>query len=132
MKLKMFTDGGARGNPGPAAGGAVIYNSQNKILFSGGKYLGETTNNVAEYGALIFGLEKAQELGGTEIECKLDSELLVKQLNGEYKVRDENLAKLFMKVYSLQMKFKKITFQHIYREKNSAADAIVNKILDEK
>ena len=130
MKLFIYTDGGARGNPGPAAAGIVIKDAQNKIVSSFGEYLGETTNNQAEYRALLFALEKARELGGTEITCFADSELLVKQLNYEYKVKNAELAPLFLKIHNLSLIFKKISFLHILREKNKEADKLVNQTQD--
>jgi ribonuclease HI len=128
-KLIIYTDGGARGNPGPAAIGAVL-KSASKIVAEISEYIGETTNNQAEYRAVIAAIEKAKELGAEELEFFLDSELVVKQLNREYKVRDKDLAPLFMKIYNVSMGFKKITFKHIRREFNAEADALVNKALD--
>lgn len=126
---KLFTDGGARGNPGPAAIGGVIYDGQNKIAdFS--QYIGQTTNNQAEYQALLKGLDLALENNIQNLECFLDSELVVKQMNKEYKVKDKELAKIFVKVYNLSLKFKKISFSHVRREYNKEADALVNKALD--
>lgn len=130
MQLFIYTDGGARGNPGPAAAGIVIKNGSGEIVSSFGEYLGETTNNQAEYRALIFALEKAQEIGGAELICFSDSELMVKQLNLEYKIRNADLAPLFLKIHNLSTKFKKISFQHILREKNKEADKLVNQTLD--
>lgn len=132
MKLIIFTDGGARGNPGPAAAGVVIKNEDGKTLAEFGKYLGETTNNQAEYQALILALEKAKEINGTEIQCLADSELMVKQLNHQYRVRDADLAPLFLKAWNLSTAFKKISFQHIPREKNKEADKQVNDTLDKR
>lgn len=130
QKLIIYTDGGARGNPGPAASAFVIYNEEKKIIEKGGKFLGKTTNNQAEYQAVILALPRAKDLGAKEIEFYLDSELVVKQLNREYKVRDADLAPLFLKIWNLSLAFKKITYTHIPREKNSEADAVVNEILD--
>lgn len=132
MKLIMFTDGGARGNPGPAATGIVIKNESGKTVDSSGEYLGEQTNNFAEYSALIAGLKKAKELGATEVECILDSELIVKQMRREYKVKEPTLQKKFIEAYNATMQFKKVTFKHTLRENNKEADAIVNRILDER
>lgn len=129
MKLVLYTDGGARGNPGPAGIGAVLI-KDGKVIEGLKKYIGETTNNQAEYQALILGLEKAQTLGAVEIECRLDSELLVKQMKREYKVRDAGLAPLFVKVWNLSLGFKKITFHHIPREQNKEADKLVNEAID--
>lgn len=130
MKLISFSDGGARGNPGPAGVGAVLYNEKNEIIEELSRYLGETTNNQAEYQALIMALEKAQALGATEMECYLDSELVVKQLNREYKVKNQDLAPLFLKVHNISLSFKKISFHHVPREKNSIADGLANQAMD--
>jgi len=129
-KLKLFTDGGARGNPGPAGIGAVIFNEEGKVAAEISEYIGEATNNQAEYKALIAGLTKAKELGAKEIEVFLDSELVVKQLNREYRVKDKQLAPLFVQVYNISLGFKKIVFKHIFRGKNELADKLVNQALD--
>lgn len=129
-KLIIFSDGGARGNPGPAGIGAVLYNEDKKIVAEISQYLGETTNNQAEYRALIAALKKARELGGQEIACYLDSELVVKQLNREYKVKNKDLAPLFLEVYNLSLGFQKVSFIHIPREKNSVADRLANEAMD--
>lgn len=129
-KLKLYTDGGARGNPGPAGIGVVLKDKGNKIVAEISEYIGKATNNQAEYEALIAGLKKAKEIGVEEVECYLDSELVVKQMNREYKVKDKNLATLFVKVWNLALGFKKITFQHVPREKNREADKLVNEAID--
>jgi ribonuclease HI len=129
-KLKILTDGGARGNPGPAGIGAVIFDEKGNVIAEISEYIGETTNNQAEYKALIAGLIKAKELGARELEVFLDSELVVKQLNREYRVKDKDLASLFMQVYNISLGFKKIVFKHIFREKNELADKLVNQALD--
>lgn len=131
MSYKLFTDGGARGNPGPAGIGGVLYEDE-KIIDSLSEYIGETTNNVAEYKALIVGLELAIKNKIDTLECFLDSELVVKQLNREYKVKNKDLAKLFLLAWNLSLKFKKINFSHVRREMNKEADALVNKALDER
>lgn len=128
-KVKLFTDGGARGNPGPAGIGVVIKDGD-KIILEANEYIGETTNNQAEYKALILGLEKAKELKAEEAECFLDSELVTKQMNGEYKVKNKELAPLFVKAWNLSLGFKKIIFKHIYRENNKEADRLVNEAID--
>lgn len=130
MKLTIYTDGGARGNPGPAALGVVIKDEKNKIVAAYGEYLGEQTNNYAEYSALISGLKKAKSLGTDEVECFLDSELVVKQMQQKYKVREPALQKLFIQAYNAASVFKKITFKHIQRAKNKEADKLVNETLD--
>lgn len=130
MQAKLFTDGGSRGNPGPAAIGGVLYDTEDKIITSFSKYLGETTNNQAEYTALLTGLELAQKHQVRELSCFLDSELVVKQLKKEYKVKDAGLAKLFVKVWNLSQNFQKISFTHVRREYNKEADLLVNQALD--
>lgn len=135
-KLRIFTDGGARGNPGPAGIGVVIqaYDAQLKDYHTKKtikKYIGEATNNQAEYQALIAALEAVKELGAEEIECMLDSELMVKQLRHEYKVKNRELAELFVKIFNLASGFKKISYQHIRREFNKEADRLVNQAIDE-
>ncbi|MEI6835374.1 MAG: ribonuclease HI family protein [Candidatus Falkowbacteria bacterium] len=129
-KIIIHSDGGARGNPGPAGIGAVLNNEAGTVLAEISKYLGETTNNQAEYQALIAGLEKAKELKAQELDCYLDSELVVKQLNHEYKVKNAELAPLFLKVYNLSLSFKKIKFIHIRRELNKEADKLANEAMD--
>ena len=129
MPHSVYTDGGARGNPGPAASGFVIYKG-GEIIAREGKYLGVATNNQAEYNAILLGLEKAQNLKITELDCFLDSELVVKQLKLEYKVKNKDLAAIFLKAWNLSKKFKRIKFHHIPREKNKEADKVVNEILD--
>lgn len=129
-KLTIFTDGGARGNPGPAGIGAVIFNEKRNIVAEISEYIGEATNNQAEYKALIAGLTKAKELGALELEVFLDSELVVKQLNRQYRVKDKDLAPLFLQVYNISLGFKKVIFKHIRREKNELADNLVNQALD--
>jgi ribonuclease HI len=129
-KLTIFTDGGARGNPGPAGIGCVILDEKGSVVAEISKYIGETTNNQAEYQALIAGLAKAKEQGAQELEVFLDSELVVKQMNREYRVKDKDLAPLFVRVYNLTLGFKKVIFKHIRREKNELADRLVNLALD--
>lgn len=130
-QIITYTDGGARGNPGPAAIGAVIYNSRLEQLRQISRVIGETTNNQAEYQALIAALQAARELGASEVICYLDSELVVRQLQGQYKVREEGLKPLAAQVLSLTQKFNQIKFVHVPREKNKLADELVNQALDE-
>jgi len=133
-KIVMFTDGGSRGNPGPAGIGVWVETLNKKY----GECIGIATNNVAEYAALIFGLKKLKQLLGKdktkqyEIECHLDSELVVKQLNHEYKLKEEYIQKNFIEIWNLSLDFKSVKFYHIPREKNSIADALVNQALDEQ
>lgn len=134
-RARMYADGGARGNPGPAAGGSVIFaldddGNAGKRLAEVGEYLPHATNNVAEYTGVIIGLTKAHELGITHLEVCLDSELAVKQINGQYKVKNPDLGRLFLKVFNLKQHFRSITFRHVRREFNKDADAMVNKTID--
>lgn len=128
-KLTTYTDGGARGNPGPAGIGVVIMEGE-RTVDSFGRYIGETTNNQAEYRALIAALERASELGAKEVQCKLDSELVVKQMRREYKVRDVGLQPLYIRAHNLSVGFKRVTYDHVRRELNAAADAEVNAAID--
>jgi len=125
----IHTDGGARNNPGPAGIGVVIEcdGSQNKFK----KFIGNATNNQAEYQAVVLALEKARELKIDEIDLYLDSELVANQLKQIYKVKDGDLALLFVKAWNLSMGFKKIKYHHIYREDNKIADKLVNEAIDE-
>jgi len=129
--LISYTDGGARGNPGPAAIGVVLKDEAGKKVDSYGRKLGVATNNQAEYQALISALESAKKLGAKEIKCYLDSELVVKQMRREYKVKDKNIQGLFMQAWNLMTNFTKITFTHIPREQNKEADSLVNGVLDQ-
>jgi len=129
-KLIIYTDGGARGNPGPAGIGAVIYDANRRPVAEISEFLGVATNNQAEYKALIIAFKKAQMLGATELEFYLDSELVVRQLNREYKVKNKDLAPLFLTIHNLSLNFKKITYTHIPREQNSAADQLANEAMD--
>lgn len=128
MKAVLSTDGGARGNPGPAAIGVVLEVEGQKPHHIG-ETVGDATNNVAEYRALIRGMEEAKHHGVTELECRLDSELVVKQLNREYKVRDKQLAPLFVQVWNAAQGFRSIRFTAISRAANRAADRLVNNAL---
>jgi len=129
-KLTIYTDGGARGNPGPAGIGAVIKNEKGEVVAEISEYIGEATNNQAEYKAAVAAIEKAKELDAEELDFFLDSELVVKQLNREYKVKNKELAPLFVRIYNVSMGFKKVTFKHVPREKNKEADKLVNQAID--
>ena len=132
MKLIIYTDGGARGNPGPAAIGVVIKDTAGKNLAAYGEYIGHETNNTAEYRAILSGLKRAHSLGATTVECYLDSKLVVEQLNRNWKVKEPHLQKLFVQCWNAAAEFKKATFKHIRREKNKEADSFVNKALDSR
>ena len=130
--LKIYSDGGSRGNPGPAASGAVLYSEDGEVVAEAHKYLGHDTNNQAEYTAIIIGLEKAKSLGAKTVDLFMDSELAVKQLKGEYRVKNPEIAKRFVEVKNLMTHFETVKIKHVRRELNKAADALVNKVLDEE
>ena len=125
----MYTDGGSRGNPGKAAIGVVIYDKNNKKIKELSRYIGIATNNVAEYTALLFGVIALKELQCTEVEIFMDSELIVKQLKGMYKVKHRDMRSLYSKVIN-GLKGIKYTITHVKREKNKVADSLVNDALD--
>lgn len=135
-KIIIYTDGGSRGNPGPAAIGVVFCNEKDQKIKEYSEYLGEKTNNEAEYQAAIYALQKFKAVFGkklaknTEIILKSDSELLIKQLQGSYKILDSKIQPLFLKVWNLRIDFKKIKFTLISRTKNKEADNLVNQALD--
>lgn len=130
----MYTDGGSRNNPGPAAVGVFIETLKKQF----GHFIGSKTNNEAEYEAVIYGLKKVKEVIGkekaknTEIEIYLDSEFVERQMNHQYKVKERELQGLFLTVWNLMLDFGKVVFKHIPREKNKVADKLVNEALDEK
>jgi len=130
MKLIIHTDGGSRGNPGPAASGIVIKDHAGEEVVSFGEYLGEQTNNFAEYSAVIAALKRAHTLEATEVELITDSKLVVEQLNQNWKVKEPTIQKLFIQAYNEMQGFQKITIKHTMREGNTEADAEVNKVLD--
>jgi ribonuclease H / adenosylcobalamin/alpha-ribazole phosphatase len=130
VKAKLFTDGGARGNPGPAAYGYVLESDDGSVLAAHGEAIGTATNNVAEYRALIAGLEKALELGADDLEVVSDSELLVKQMRGEYKVKNAALRELSLQAASLARELGSVSYTAVRREHNELADQLVNEALD--
>ena len=132
-KIISYSDGGARGNPGPAAIGVLLCDEKGTALFEQGETIGDTTNNVAEYQAVIKALELAHELGAHDINHHMDSELVTKQLRGEYRLKAEHLRPFFLKVKDLEKKFKKIIYTHVPREhpQMRRADRQVNRALDE-
>ena len=130
-KLIIYTDGGSRGNPGPAGCGAVIYDEDKNIVTEISEFIGEATNNQAEYKAVVFAIKKAQEFEVDFLDFYLDSELVVKQLNREYKVKNKELAPLFVQIYNAIFKFKKVNFSHVRREFNKEADKLANLAMDE-
>ena len=131
-KAVIYTDGGSRGNPGPSALGIVIEDERGKILEEHSHYLGEATNNQAEYEAIIFALQKAKQLKIRELEIRTDSELIGKQLLGEYKIKDSDLQPLFIKAWNLRLDYDKVDIKVISREQNKKADKLVNQELDSK
>ena len=130
MEITIFADGGSRGNPGPAACGAVLYDEQGAIVREIGVFLGAATNNVAEWHGLIAGLEAAQELGADRVRVRLDSELVVKQMRGEYRVRHPHLIPLHARAKKALTNFDHVDIQHVRRNLNTVADALVNRALD--
>ena len=130
MKARLSTDGGARGNPGPAAFGYVLESDDGTVLAAHGERIGVATNNVAEYRALIAGLEKAVELALDEVEVVSDSELLVKQMRGEYRVKNEALRQLSIEAARLARRIGKVSYTAVRREHNELADRLVNEALD--
>jgi len=136
-KIVIYTDGGSRGNPGKAAIGVVFCNEKEQAIKKYGEYLGDgMTNNEAEYSAVIFALKKFKALFGksvaeiSEVEIRSDSELLVNQMSGKYKLSDEKIQKFFIEIWNLKIDFKNVKFKHIPREKNKEADRLVNEALD--
>lgn len=127
----VYSDGGSRGNPGPSATGFVIMNAKEEVITDGGEYLGVTTNNQAEYQAVYAALQKALELGVKNVDFRLDSNLVVNQLNGVYKIKNRDLWPIYEKIKEIEGQFDRITFTHVRREFNRLADGIVNKVLDE-
>lgn len=132
VEATLFADGGSRGNPGHAASGAVIVAPDGTVLREIGRYLGVATNNVAEWTALLDGLAAAKEMGVNRLMVRLDSELVVRQLSGQYRVKHENLRPLHRRAKALLREFGTVDIQHVPRHENKLADALVNRILDER
>ena len=130
MKARLFTDGGARGNPGPAAAAFVLEAEDGTVLEARGTAIGIATNNVAEYRALVDGLRRASELGVNELEVVSDSELIVKQMRGEYRVKNEALKELWEDASDLERKFARVRYTAVRRAHNELADRLVNEALD--
>jgi ribonuclease HI/ADP-ribose pyrophosphatase YjhB (NUDIX family) len=132
VKYVLYSDGGSRGNPGPSAAGFVIMDSETgQVIEEGGVYLGITTNNQAEYHGLRLGVERAIEKGILTLECRLDSQLVVNQVNGNYHIKNQDLWPIYERVKSYIPQFEKILFVYIPREYNQRADAVVNRLLDQ-
>ena len=130
MKALLWTDGGSRGNPGPAAYAYVLETEDGTVLDARGEAIGRATNNVAEYSALVAGLRRAVELGVTEVELRSDSELMVKQMRGEYRVKNKDLQGLFLDASRAARELGRVTYTHVRREHNELADRLVNEALD--
>lgn len=131
-ECKLFTDGASRGNPGEAGAGAVLLNQHDQELLTCSRYLGTCTNNAAEYRALLIGLERALQYGCTELAIFLDSELIVRQIEGRYKVKNQNLKPLFQQVQAALSRLNNWSVAHVPRSQNSRADALANRGIDEK
>ncbi|MBL7053784.1 ribonuclease HI family protein [Patescibacteria group bacterium] len=129
MKLIIYTDGCSKGNPGRAGAGVVIYNDKKQVIKEIAKFLGVKTNNQAEYEALIIGLNQVRKMKATQVDCYLDSQLVVNHINGKYKIKNPELGFLFIKVWNLCQVFDKINFYHIPREKNYQADKMANQAM---
>lgn len=124
------TDGGARGNPGPGGIGVVLRNPSGEVVASGGAFLGSVTNNVAEYEAMLWGMRAARAHGASKLVVRADSELVVKQMRGEYRVKNEGLKPLFVQAQGLRRAFDSVEFVHVRREANAEADALANDAMD--
>ncbi len=129
-RVTVYTDGAARGNPGPAGAGAHIEDEHGTEVAQVFEYLGETTNNVAEYRALLLGLARAQELGVSEVEVRADSELMIRQMTGRYRVRNPGLIDLHRQAQVLEKSFRRVRYVHIPRERNRLADRLANRAID--
>jgi len=130
-RLRVYSDGAARGNPGPAGAGAVLVDDSGNVVAELGRYLGDQTNNVAEYQGLLLGLRRALDLGAREIEVLADSQLVIRQLAGVYRVRNAGLRPLFDEAKKLLGRFHHVELRHIPREMNGAADEMSNRAIDE-
>ncbi|MDP2676816.1 MAG: ribonuclease HI family protein [bacterium] len=135
-KTIIYTDGGSRGNPGPSAIGVVFQDEKGNTIKTYGEHIGRRTNNEAEYEAVIFALKKAKQIFGKDktkemhVEIRMDSELIARQLGGRYKIEEERLFPLFIKVHNLEFVFGSVSYVHLVREKNKEADRLVNRALD--
>lgn len=130
-KFRLYTDGAARGNPGPAGAGWAVLDPEGNCVLEGKKYLGETTNNQAEYQALVLALKEALKLGRKGLEVFADSELMIRQLKGEYKVKNEGLKPLHTEALLTLKQFQTYALHHVPREKNKTADRLANEAIDE-
>lgn len=135
MKFTLYADGGSRGNPGPAGAGALVTDEEGVQVVTVSEFLGTTTNNVAEYTAVVRALEGLHALlkdaaSGAVVEVRMDSQLVVKQMNGEYKIKHPSMIPLAARVKELARTFKQVTFTHVYRDQNKKADALANEAMD--
>lgn len=130
--LTLHADGGSRGNPGPAGAGAVLYDAKGQEVAALSRYLGHATNNEAEYQALLMGLAQAQALGAAELTVKMDSELVVRQLGGQYRVKAPGLKPLYAEAKRLLQGFASVTIQHVRRDFNKRADELANQAMDQR
>ncbi|MDI3540479.1 Bifunctional protein [Koleobacter methoxysyntrophicus] len=130
-KLVIYTDGASRGNPGDAGIGVIIYDDKQNVIEKIGEYIGQTTNNIAEYTALKIALEKAVELKANKVDLYLDSELVVKQIKGEYQVKNKGLALIYREIKELLKNFKEYNINYISRTMNKEADRLANLSIDE-
>jgi len=130
VRLTVHVDGGARGNPGPAAIAIVVSDEEGQVIHEASETIGRATNNVAEYRALLLGIERAKQLGATEVDLVGDSELIVKQVRGEYRVKDAGLRPLHSAAQQALGDFSEWSLRHVKRERNAEADALVNQALD--
>ena len=124
------TDGGARGNPGPGGAGIIVRDPSGSVVCRGGAFLGQVTNNAAEYEGLLWGLRAAIALGARKLHVRADSELVVRQMRGEYRVKNAGLRPLFLEAQSLRRQLDAVTFEHVAREHNAEADALANEAMD--
>ncbi|MBI2609239.1 MAG: ribonuclease HI family protein [Deltaproteobacteria bacterium] len=131
-KAILYTDGASRGNPGESGAGVILYDSHGEVLCEITEYLGRGTNNQAEYKAFIIGLKKAKKLEIQDLTVKMDSELIVRQLKGEYKVKNEGLLSLFLEAKKLILQFRSLKVEHVPRKENKEADRLANEALDER
>jgi ribonuclease HI len=132
LRARLYSDGAARGNPGPAGAGAVLVEPSGQVLDRLGKFLGTQTNNYAEYMGLLLGLKRAQELGVREVEVFADSELMIRQLGGRYQVKSPSLRPLYEEALKLLNAFERVKLVHVPREMNRAADEMSNRAIDER
>jgi ribonuclease H / adenosylcobalamin/alpha-ribazole phosphatase len=131
VKAILYADGASRGNPGPAGAGAVLIDQSGRVIAELAKYLGVTTNNVAEYNGLIVGLEAAQQLGVRDLDVRMDSKLVVEQISGRWKIKHPNMKPLALQAGALFATFPKRTITHVPRDQNGIADALSNRAIDE-